>query len=93
MFSMEEEEEEETGARRPPGPCRGASQRTPSNASEDDEDHFILPILDDSAKDICHYLRDLVSTRQLPRSLPKSSFTYRVSRSQAGARMLTGQLF
>lgn len=85
MFSMEEEEEE-GAAKRPPGRCRGASQRScslsESNASEDgdDEEHFILPILEDSAKEICHYLKDLVNTRQQSHSLPKSSFTYRVSR-------------
>lgn len=83
MFSMEEEE---ASAQRPPAPCRGASQRTrsptKSSASDDDEDeedHVIRPILDDSAKEICHYLKDLVSSRQLPNSLPKSSFSYRVS--------------
>ncbi|XP_056901718.1 eukaryotic elongation factor 2 kinase isoform X2 [Takifugu flavidus] len=81
MFSMEEEE---ASAQRPPAPCRGASQRTrsPTKSSasdddEDDEDHVIRPILDDSAKEICHYLKDLVSSRQLPNSLPKSSFSYR----------------
>lgn len=83
MFSMEEEEE--GSAKRPAVHCRGASQRTcslsESNASEDDdEDHFIVPILDDSAREICHYLKDLVNTRQLSNSLPRSSFTYRVSR-------------
>lgn len=83
MFSMEEEEE--ASAKRPPLHCRGASQRacslSESNPSEDDdEDHFILPILDDSAREICHYLKDLVNTRQLSTSLPKSSFTYRVNR-------------
>lgn len=92
MFSMEEEEEEEGGgaAKRPPGPCTGASQRccslSESKASEDDdEDHFILPILGDSAKEICHYLKDMVNPKQQSISLPRSSFTYRVSRCHAGA--------
>ena len=91
MFSMEEEEE--GSAKRAPLHCRGASQRTcslsESNASEDDdEEHFILPILEDSAKEICHYLKDLVNTRQLPNSLPKSSFTYRVSRRRHAGTFL-----
>lgn len=88
MFSMEEEE---GMAKRPPVHRRGASQRTcslsGSNASEDDdddEDHFILPILVDSAKEICHHLKDLVNTRQLSNSLPKSSFSYRVSLCSTG---------
>lgn len=84
MFSMEEEE---GGAKRPSVHCRGASQRTCSftksstsdDDDDDDEDHVIRPILEDSAKEICHYLKDLVNTRQLPNSLPKSSFSYRVS--------------
>lgn len=101
MFSMEEEEEQGS-AKRPAVHCRGASQRTSSlsesNASEDDEeDHFIVPILDDSAREICHYLKDLVNTRQLSNSLPRSSFTYRVSRchstwvssSHASAKMVS----
>lgn len=88
MFSMEEEE---GMAKRPPVHRRGASQRTcslsGSNASEDDddEDHFILPILVDSAKEICHHLKDLVNTRQLSNSLPKSSFSYRVSLCSTGS--------
>lgn len=86
MFSMEEEE---GSATRPPGPCRGASQRTcslseSSKSEDEDEDQFILPILDDSAKEICHYLKDLVTTRQLSSSLPKSSFSHRVSPRLAG---------
>lgn len=83
MFSMEEEEE--GSAKRPLVQRRGASQRgcslSESNPSEDDdEEHFILPILDDSAREICDYLKELVSTRQLSSSLPKSAFSYRVSR-------------
>lgn len=88
MFSMEEEE---GSAKRPPVQCSAPSQRASSlsdaNASDDDDDddHFICPILDDSAKDICHYLKNLVHTRQLSNSLPKSNFTYKVSRCQHDA--------
>lgn len=91
MFSMEEEE---GSATRAPGHCRGAGQRTcsltKSSTSDDDEDDededaVIRPILDDSAKEICHYLKDLVSSRQLSDSLPKSSFSYRVSWAVSGA--------
>lgn len=90
MFSMEEEE---GSAKRPPAHCRGASQRTcsttKSSASDDeeeeDEDEVIRPILDDSAKEICHYLKGLVSNRQLSNSLPKSSFSFRVSWAVTGA--------
>lgn len=81
MFSMEEEE---GSAKRPSVHRRGASQRTcsftkSSTSDDDDEDHVIRPILEDSAKEICHYLKDLANTRQLSNSLPKGSFTYRVS--------------
>ncbi|XP_045924604.1 eukaryotic elongation factor 2 kinase isoform X1 [Micropterus dolomieu] len=78
MFSMDEE----GSAKRPPvqrsAPCKRASSLSDANASDDDdEDHFICPILDDSAKEICHYLKDLVHTRQLSNSLPKSNFMFR----------------
>uniref|UniRef100_H3CP91 Eukaryotic elongation factor 2 kinase n=1 Tax=Tetraodon nigroviridis TaxID=99883 RepID=H3CP91_TETNG len=70
-----------TSTKRAPLQRRGAGQRTrslsESNASEDDEEeHFILPILEDSAKEICHYLKDLATTRQAS-SLPKSTFNCR----------------
>lgn len=88
MFSMEEEE---GSAKRPPAHHRGASQRTcsltkssASDDEEDDEDDVVRPILDDSAKDICHYLKDLVNSRQPSNSLPKSSFSYRVSWGATG---------
>lgn len=82
MFSMEELE---GSAKRPPVQSSAPIQRTSSlsdaNASDDDDDtdnqHFICPILDEnSAKDICHYLKNLVNNPQLSNSLPKSSFTY-----------------
>lgn len=82
MFSMEEEE---GSARRPQVWCSAPSHRTSSlsdaNASDDDndEEHFIYPILDDSAKEICNYLKNLVNTRDLSNSLPRSSLMYRVS--------------
>lgn len=87
MFSMEEVE---GSAKRPPvqrsAPIQRASSLNDANASDDDDDdddgdnlHFICPILDDtSAKNICHYLKNLVNNRQLSNSLPKSSFTYQV---------------
>ncbi|AWP17950.1 putative eukaryotic elongation factor 2 kinase isoform 2 [Scophthalmus maximus] len=76
MFSMEEE----GSAKRPPD--QRASSLSDVNASDDDDDdddhyHFIAPILDDSAKEICHYLKNLVYTRQLSNSLPKSNFVYK----------------
>uniref|UniRef100_A0A3Q3X5G2 Eukaryotic elongation factor 2 kinase n=1 Tax=Mola mola TaxID=94237 RepID=A0A3Q3X5G2_MOLML len=80
MFSMEEEE---GSARRPQVWCSAPSHRTSSlsdaNASDDDndEEHFIYPILDDSAKEICNYLKNLVNTRDLSNSLPRSSLMYR----------------
>lgn len=85
MFSMEEEEEG-SSAKRPPVRCSAPSQRASSlsdaNASDDDDDeYFICPILDDSAKDVCSYLKNLVLTRQLSNSLPKSNFMYKVSHS------------
>lgn len=84
MFSMEEEE---GSAKRPPVLCSAPSQRASSlsdaNASDDDDDdeYFICPILDDSAKEVCNYLTNLVQTRQLSNSLPKSNFMYKVSHS------------
>ncbi|XP_041670793.1 eukaryotic elongation factor 2 kinase isoform X4 [Cheilinus undulatus] len=79
MFSMEEEE---GSARRPPVQRSAIHQRASSvsdtNASDDeDEDHFICPILDDSAKEICDYLKNLVYTRQLSNSLPKTNFVFK----------------
>ncbi|XP_044033791.1 eukaryotic elongation factor 2 kinase isoform X7 [Siniperca chuatsi] len=79
MFSMEEEE---GSAKRPPvqrsAPNQRASSISDANTSDDDdEDHFISPILDDSAKEICHYLKNIVYTRQLSNSLPKSNFVYK----------------
>ncbi|XP_056221412.1 eukaryotic elongation factor 2 kinase isoform X4 [Seriola aureovittata] len=77
MFTMEEE----GSAKRPPFQRNVPSQRTSSlsdaNASDDDDEDFICPILDDSARDICHYLKNLVYTRQLSNSLPKNNFVYK----------------
>lgn len=91
MFSMEEVE---GSAKRPPVQSGAPFQRTSSlsdaNASDDDDDdsqHFICPILDDnSTKDICHYLKNLVNNQQLSNSLPKSSFTYQVGHSRTPCR-------
>ncbi|XP_041818848.1 eukaryotic elongation factor 2 kinase isoform X2 [Chelmon rostratus] len=78
MFSMEEDE---GSAKRPPAqrsaPTQRASSLSDANASDDEyEDHFICPILDDPAKEICNYLKNLVHTRP-PNSLPKSNFAFR----------------
>nr|XP_019962359.1 PREDICTED: eukaryotic elongation factor 2 kinase isoform X6 [Paralichthys olivaceus] len=76
MFTMEED----GSAKRPPVQ-RGAHSQRASSLSEanasDDEDEIICPILDDSAVEICHYLKNLVYTRQLSNSLPKSNFMYK----------------
>lgn len=80
MFSMEEEEG--GSAKRPPVGCsQRASSLSDANASsdDDDDDFLICPILDDSAKEVCDYLKGLVLTRQLSNSLPKSNFMYKVS--------------
>nr|XP_043870152.1 eukaryotic elongation factor 2 kinase isoform X2 [Solea senegalensis] len=75
MFSMEEVG---NSAKRPSvqrhTPSQWSSSLSDTNGSddEDDDDHIICPILDDSAKEICHYLRKQVYTRQLSNSLPKS---------------------
>ncbi|XP_013862563.1 eukaryotic elongation factor 2 kinase isoform X2 [Austrofundulus limnaeus] len=81
MFSMEEEgsaRRSSSSAQRS-GVKHRASSLSDANASddEDDEDNFISPILGDSAKEVCNYLKDLVYTRQLSNSLPKNSFLYR----------------
>lgn len=79
MFSMEEEEG--SGRRAPAQRCvpsQRLSSLSESNASDDDdEDNFICPILDDSAREICHYLKNLVYTRQSG-SLPKNNFAFKV---------------
>lgn len=77
MFSMEEE----VSAKRPPVQRSAPSQRTSSlSDDDDDDDHFICSILDDSTKEICHYMKNLVYTRQLSSSLPKNNFMYKVRR-------------
>lgn len=76
MFSMEEE----SSAKRPPVQRSAFNQRASSlsdaNATDEDEDedHVICPILDDSLKEICHYLKNLAHERQLSNSLPKTNF-------------------
>lgn len=80
MFSMEEEEGSATRPSRVQcsAPIQRASSLTDASDDEDDN-HFICPILDDSAKDICSYLKNLAHTRQLSNSLPKSNFAYKVN--------------
>ncbi|XP_071318599.1 eukaryotic elongation factor 2 kinase isoform X6 [Trachinotus anak] len=79
MFTMEEE----GSAKRPPVqrsvPGQRASSLSDPNGSdeEDDDDDFICPILEDSTKEICHYLKNLANARQLSNSLPKSNFVYK----------------
>lgn len=80
MFSMEEVGSASRPHVQRRAPKQRASSLSDANASDDDdEDHFICPILDDSSKEICHYLKNLVNTRQLSNSLPKSNFVYKVS--------------
>lgn len=79
MFAMEEE----GSANRLPvqrrAPKHRASSLSDANGSDDeDEDHFICPILDDPSGEICHYLKNIVNTRQLSNSLPKTNFLYKV---------------
>ncbi|KAM9837468.1 eukaryotic elongation factor 2 kinase isoform 2-T3 [Aulostomus maculatus] len=80
MFCMEEEGSAKRPCVQRSAPNQRGSSLSDANASDDDDDdeeNFICPILDDSAREICHYLKNLVSPRQLSNSLPKSSFTYR----------------
>uniref|UniRef100_A0A7N6BXN8 Eukaryotic elongation factor 2 kinase n=1 Tax=Anabas testudineus TaxID=64144 RepID=A0A7N6BXN8_ANATE len=78
MFSMEEEGSASRPYVQRRAPKQRASSLSDANASDDDdEEHFICPILDDSSKEICHYLKNLVNDRQLSNSLPKSSFLYK----------------
>ncbi|KAK5851068.1 hypothetical protein PBY51_001893 [Eleginops maclovinus] len=80
MFTMEEE----GSATRPPVQQRTPNQRTYSlsdaNASDDEDGdydmHFICPILEDSSVEICHYLKNLVYSRQLSNS-PKTTFMFK----------------
>ncbi|XP_067343874.1 eukaryotic elongation factor 2 kinase isoform X7 [Channa argus] len=79
MFSMEEE----GSAKRPPVQRRTPHQRASSlsdghcSDDDDDDDHIICPILQDSSEAICQYLKNVVNTRQLSNSLPKSNFMYK----------------
>lgn len=75
MFAMEEE----GSAKRPPvqRSVLRSSSLSDANASDDD-DELILPILDDSAREICSYLKNRVNNRQLSNSLPKQNFLYKV---------------
>ncbi|XP_053710014.1 eukaryotic elongation factor 2 kinase isoform X4 [Synchiropus splendidus] len=84
MFSMEEDGSAKRPAAQGPAPNQRASSLSDANASddeddEDDEDFFICPILDDSAREICHYMKSLAYTRQLSDSLPKNTFTYKAA--------------
>ncbi|KAM3592230.1 uncharacterized protein V6R79_015066 [Siganus canaliculatus] len=79
MFNMEEVEgsAKRASAQRSI-PSRRTSSLSDANASDDDDDdNFICPILDDSAKEICHYLKNMVYTRQLSGSLPKTNFAFK----------------
>lgn len=89
MFSMEEEG---SAVVRPPGHQRKTPSRRnasqidgggdpASDDDEDDEDFIIYPILSDPKKEIVDYLQNLVHTKQLSSSLPKSEFVYKVSYS------------
>uniref|UniRef100_A0A665VEU8 Eukaryotic elongation factor 2 kinase n=1 Tax=Echeneis naucrates TaxID=173247 RepID=A0A665VEU8_ECHNA len=73
--------EEEGSAKRPPVqrsiPSQRASSLSDANASDDDDEEFISPILDDNSREICHYLKSLVYTRQPSNSLPKTNFSYK----------------
>nr|XP_020460954.1 eukaryotic elongation factor 2 kinase isoform X2 [Monopterus albus] len=78
MFSMEEEGSIKRPSVQPSTPNRLASSLSDDDDDDDDddEDPIICPILDDSAKESCHYINNLVNNRQLSRSLPKSNFLY-----------------
>ncbi|XP_036072959.1 eukaryotic elongation factor 2 kinase isoform X5 [Oryzias melastigma] len=88
MFTMEE-----VGSAQRPSEQRNGIKPRPSSLGngsddEDDEEHFISPILGDSAKETCHYLKNLVYTRQLSNSLPKTNFLYK-HEPEAEARSYT----
>ncbi len=87
MFNMEEVGSPRDGPRNGCAKSRVAFQD--SNASDDDEeddedDLRICPITDDlisPTKGFFDYPKDVVRHQQLSNSLPKNSFTYRVSLS------------
>uniref|UniRef100_A0A3B5B882 Eukaryotic elongation factor 2 kinase n=1 Tax=Stegastes partitus TaxID=144197 RepID=A0A3B5B882_9TELE len=78
MFSMEED----GSAKRPPEQRSvlqlRASSLSDANASDDDDEDFICPILDDSAREVCHYLKNLVYSRQLSNS-PRNNLVYKAA--------------
>ncbi|XP_008300575.1 eukaryotic elongation factor 2 kinase isoform X2 [Stegastes partitus] len=88
MFSMEED----GSAKRPPEQRSvlqlRASSLSDANASDDDDEDFICPILDDSAREVCHYLKNLVYSRQLSNS-PRNNLVYKSDETDTAAEHRT----
>lgn len=77
MFRMEE-----VDSLKRPSVSRTVSTGHGSSVDDEEEDLYIYPITDDPispTKGICGYLKDLVHHKQLPNSLPKHSFNYKVT--------------
>ncbi|XP_056153174.1 eukaryotic elongation factor 2 kinase isoform X2 [Lampris incognitus] len=75
MFSMEEDG---SAKRTSIQQSNRTTSMSDTNASDDeDDDYIIYPILNDPTKEICGYLKNLVYTKQLSNSLPKTNFVYK----------------
>lgn len=77
MFRMDE-----VDSVKRPSVRRAMSTGHASSVDDEEEDFYICPITDDPispTKDICNYLQDLVHHKQLSNSLPKNSFSYKVT--------------
>ncbi|XP_055006004.1 eukaryotic elongation factor 2 kinase isoform X3 [Boleophthalmus pectinirostris] len=90
MFAMEEE----GSLKRPPAqrsPLRSCSF---TDEDDDDDEHVIMPLFHDSAREICEYLKNQVYARQLSgslssslsNSLPKQNFQYKPDIENASPR-------
>uniref|UniRef100_A0A3B3I0C9 Eukaryotic elongation factor 2 kinase n=1 Tax=Oryzias latipes TaxID=8090 RepID=A0A3B3I0C9_ORYLA len=80
MFTMEEEGSAQRTSEQRNGIRPRPSSLSDANGTDDENDeHFISPILGDSAKEVCHYLKNLGYTRQLSNSLPKTNFLYKAA--------------
>lgn len=77
MFTMEE-----VDSLKRPSVRRTVSAGHDSMVDDEEDDFYICPITDDPispTKGICDYLHDLVHQKQLSNSLPKNSFSYKVT--------------
>ncbi|XP_077481969.1 eukaryotic elongation factor 2 kinase isoform X3 [Stigmatopora argus] len=76
MFSMDNEGSGTRPSDHRIPPKQRVSSLTDNDDDDEDDEAFACSILDDPAREICHYMQNLANNRQLPDSLPKSNFAY-----------------